>query len=329
MKPRWLLVLAVFVLMVVPAAAQQGTNSTGAGESSKSLASPQEVDALFPTARGQHEKMSAWERAALTSRGATPSHSSAAALASTSPDQSPMAVNDDKWEIIFAPYLYLPGIDGNMGVGRASSVPLDISAGSILENFQFGFMGRFEVRKRRWGGIFEASYVKLGASVPMTGAVIGTERVTDAEFEMTMLEGFLSYRPYQSDKTSVDLFGGARYWDMDIDLDITGPLLSESLTRGERWADPVFGVRVVHFVSNRWFIPVRGDLGGFGGVGKTSDFTWNIQGGIGFQANKHFSLVMQYKAIGVDFDNDKQGTPDFFAFDAIQHGPLFGFVFKF
>jgi hypothetical protein len=216
-----------------------------------------------------------------------------------------------------------------MGVGHVTAAPLDLSASTILENFQFGGMGHFELRKGRWGGMFDFIYVELGASIPTTGVVVGVDRVTDVEFEQTMLEGFLSYRVYRSDRTAVDLFGGVRYWDMDMDLEFTGPLTTVAVKRGERWADPVFGVRVLHFVSDRWFLPLRGDLGGFGGVGRTSDFTWNIQGGLGFQANKHLALVMQYKAIGVDFDNDKEGTVDFFAFDAIQHGPVLGFVFKF
>lgn len=241
----------------------------------------------------------------------------------------PPVAGEDEWEVIFAPYLFFGSIDGDMGVGRATSVPLNVKAGDVLQKFQFGFMGRFEVRKGRWGGMFEASYIELGDSISMTGTLPGTERVTDAEFEQTMLEGFLTYRVHRTDKTSVDLFGGVRYWDMDIDLQITGPLITEDLTRGERWTDPVFGVRVIHFISDRWFIPLRGDLGGFGGKGATSDFTWNVQAGIGFQANKHMFLVVQYKALGVDFDNDKLGTPDFFAFDAITHGPVLGLGLKF
>ncbi len=327
-KPVVLIALAVLALLC-PVAYADGGEANGNSDDQAVVPAPgekQKPDSsieLFPTAGREAGSKSLWARAGTT-RPASGLASSAGG-----PAVAPAGSTDDKWEIMFAPYLYLPGIDGDIGVGRATSVPINVKAGDILEQFQFGFMGRFEVRKGPWGGIFEASYVELGASVPMAGAIIGTERVTDAEFEVTMLEGFLSYRPYQSDKTSVDLFGGARYWDMDLDLAVTGPLLSESLSRGERWADPVFGVRVIHFVSDRWFIPVRGDLGGLGGAGKTSDFTWNIQGGIGFQPNKHVALVMQYKALSVDFDNDQQGTPNFFAFDAIQHGPLLGFVFKF
>lgn len=250
-----------------------------------------------------------------------------AAVGNPSPSSS--VSSDDKWEVIFAPYLMLASINGTIGVGRVNAAPLDIGAGSILKSLQFGGMGRFELRNGHWGGIFEASYVKLGDSISTTsGGIVPVERVTDAEFEQTMLEAFLSYR-LGTDETRVDVFGGARYWDMDVDLQVTGPLGTSAFTRGDRWADPVFGVRVIHFLSDKWFIPVRGDIGGFGRVGATSAFTWNIQGGVGYQFNKHFSLITQYKALGDDFDNGKGGTPDFFRYDAIQHGPVFGLAFKF
>lgn len=228
-----------------------------------------------------------------------------------------------------APYLWFGSLDGDAGVGRAGTMPVDVNAGSILKKFQFGFMGRFEVRKGAWGGMFEVMYLELGDTISMTGALPGTERVTDAEFEQTMVEAFLFYRVHRAEKTSVDLFGGARYWDVDIDLQVTGPLITESLSRGERWADPVVGVRVIHFLSDKWFLPARGDIGGFGRVGATSAFTWNLQAGIGYQANKHMFLVIQYKALGVDFDNGRHGTADFFAFDAVTHGPLIGLGLRF
>jgi hypothetical protein len=309
-----------------PAAAQESADTpvTNVVRLNDKALFPLDTLSLFPEPTGRQVSPEALWSPVRMSRSASGLASSAASVSA-----SPPVTAEDRWEIIFAPYLYLASLNGDMGVGRATSVPLDVRAGTILENFEFGFMGHFEIRKGRWGGMFDASYVELGASIPTTGAVIGVERITDVEFEQTTIEAFLSYRVYRSDRTAVDLFGGVRYWDMDLDLEITGPLMTEAVKRGERWADPVFGVRIVHFVSDRWFLPLRGDLGGFGGVGATSDFSWNLQGGVGFQANKHIALVMQYKALSVDFDNDKQGTADFFAFDAIQHGPVLGFVFKF
>ncbi len=327
-KPVVVIALAVLALLC-PVAYADGGEASGNASDAAVVQAPderQKADSsieLFPKAGLEAGGRSLWARAGTTrsASGLTNSASSVPA--------SPQVTDEDKWEVIIAPYLYLSGVNGDLGVGRVTSAPLDVSASAILEAFQIGGMGHFELRKGRWGGMFDIIYVELGASIPTTGAVTGADRVTDVEFEMTTAEAFLSYRVHRTDKTAVDLFGGARYWDMDLDLAVTGPVVSEAIKRGERWADPVFGVRVIHFVSDRWFLPLRGDLGGFGGVGSTSDFSWNLQGGVGFQANKHFALVMQYKAIGVDFDNDQQGTADFFSYDAIQHGPVLGLVFKF
>ena len=79
-------------------------------------------------------------------------------------------------------------------------------------------------------------------------------------------------------------------------------------------------------VAEDWFLTARGDVGGFG-VG--SDFSWNAQAGVGYEVSTLFTLVAQYRALGVDFNNDKAGTADYLLYDTITHGPLVGFVFRF
>jgi hypothetical protein len=54
----------------------------------------------------------------------------------------------------------------------------------------------------------------------------------------------------------------------------------------------------------------------------------NVQGGVGYDLSEWFSLVAQYKALGVDFSNDDSGL-DFFSYDTVTHGPVLGFVFRF
>jgi hypothetical protein len=240
-----------------------------------------------------------------------------------SPSASPAASDNDKWEVIFAPYLFLASINGDIGTGRVGTTDVSFDASTVLQKLQFAFMGEFELRKGHWGGMFNLMYVNLGNDITTP-----TGGVADADLEQTMLEGFLSYR-LGSERTFVDLYGGVRYWDMDSDLSVVGPLGSGFVSRGDRWADPIFGARVVHFISKKWFIPARGDIGGFGALGRTSHFTWNVQGGIGYEINKMFAIAFQYKALGDDYDNGQAGTVDFFEYDAIQYGPLFAFVFRF
>ncbi len=98
------------------------------------------------------------------------------------------------------------------------------------------------------------------------------------------------------------------------------PLFEGAVNRGENWTDPVIGTRLRHNFTNKAFLIANGDIGGFG---VNSDFSWNIQGGLGYEFSERFALL------SVDFDNGKDGTPDFFAYDTKTHGPLIGFVFRF
>ena len=51
-------------------------------------------------------------------------------------------------------------------------------------------------------------------------------------------------------------------------------------------------------------------------------------GSVGYDESRLFTLVAQYKALGVDCENDAAGTPDFLLYDTITHGPLHGSVFR-
>jgi len=98
-----------------------------------------------------------------------------------------------------------------------------------------------------------------------------------------------------------------------------------ALDLGDSWIDPVVGGRLVQDLTDAWFLILRGDVGGFG-VG--SSFSWNALGGIGYEVSSLFSVVAQYRALGVDFENDESGF-DFLSYDTTTHGPLIGFVFRF
>jgi hypothetical protein len=146
----------------------------------------------------------------------------------------------------------------------------------------------------------------------------------DINVDEVIAEALLSRR-FDAPGRRVDLFAGVRYWDLDLDLDLVA-LPGAALDLGERWVDPLVGGRLVKDVAEDWFVSVRGDIGGFG-VG--SGFSWNVQGGVGYEVSSLFSLVLQYKALAVDFENDKAGTADFLSYDTTTHGPLLGFVFRF
>ena len=52
-------------------------------------------------------------------------------------------------------------------------------------------------------------------------------------------------------------------------------------------------------------------------------------GGVFWDTSDSFSLALLYRALSVDYNTGDKGTPSYFAYDAITHGPVIGFVFRF
>lgn len=222
------------------------------------------------------------------------------------------------WNFVIAPYFVGANINGTSQIGRLPATDLDVGTDTILKNLHFGGMIRLEAQyQQRFGALIDIAYMKLGAATdtPLTGG-----RVRIGVRQM-IAEGMLSYRFFQNDRTWLEAIAGTRYWNVTLDVNANGTIAGNfSRDWGDDWWDPVIGARVFHQVNQRWSTNLRGDIGGFG-VG--SDFSWNLQGGIGYHFNDIWSAHAQYKALGVNFKNGKSGVESF-SYDTITHGPLIG-----
>ena len=45
--------------------------------------------------------------------------------------------------------------------------------------------------------------------------------------------------------------------------------------------------------------------------------------------SQSIDLDLQYKAIWVDYETGSRGSPGYFQYDTVAHGPVIGFVFSF
>lgn len=116
--------------------------------------------------------------------------------------------------------------------------------------------------------------------------------------------------------------GGVRWWDIDVELKANGTKLVENKPD---WVDPVVGAPWTPAISKKWNMILKADVGGFG---VSSDFTWNMQGGFSWDATDYLTLVLQYRALSVDYSTGTTGTPNRFTYDTITHGPLIGLAFR-
>ncbi len=228
----------------------------------------------------------------------------------------------DDWNFVVAPYLLVPSISGDASLGRIDNAEVDISGSDILKSLDLGGMLQVEARHSSGWGVM-LNYAFMDLSHDLSGP-LGFTKV-DTDIFQGVLEGFASYRfGYQGG--TVDLYGGARWWDIGLDLKATTPLGRANYSRDEDWVDPVIGARWIPRISETLRLLIQGDVGGFGAA---SDFTWCAQAGVLWDVSAGTSLAVLYKALGVNYQSGGRGTPSFFEYDTVTQGPLLGVIFRF
>ncbi len=234
---------------------------------------------------------------------------------------TPSRCTAQDWDFVVAPYLLVPSITGDASLGRINDADVDISGSDILSTLELGAMLQLEARHSSgYGVMLNYAFMDLGKDL---SGPLGYVDV-DTDIFQGMLEGFGTYR-FNYDGGTVDLYGGARWWHIGLDLDASTPFGDVSYSRNEDWVDPVIGIRWAPRLSDSFRLLLQGDVGGFGAA---SDFTWCAQAGVLWDVSSGTSVALLYKALGVDYQTGTRGNRSFFEYDTITQGPLLGLVFR-
>ena len=227
----------------------------------------------------------------------------AVAIAFTSP-----AAQAEDWQYDLYVYGLGAAMDGTVGIGPVDGA-VDVSFSDILDNLELGFMGSFRARKDDWAVTVDAIFMGLGAA----------NQLVDIDVDQLVLEVDASYR-----FTEVfEVLFGLRYVDVDTDLDFTGPLDTRASV-GDRWVDPVVGLRLEAPMGDKWVFAGRLDVGGFG-VG--TDFSFQAALHLGYRLGESATLTLGFRYIDMDYE-DGTGL-DRFKYDIATSGPQVGVVFHF
>lgn len=234
-----------------------------------------------------------------------------------------IAAEEDDWQFTVEPYLMGTNIEGDTRLGRPTGVDVDVDFGDILENLEAAFMINGSVyHKSGWGILVDYGFMKLGKDT--SGPVGG---IIDAEVRQGVLETFIA-KQFSLQQASLEFYTGIRWWDNDIDVSVDPAIRQGSVTLSvdEDWVDPVVGSQLTMGITERFDLIFRGDVGGFG---ISSDFTALIAAGVHCRLTELISLDLRYKAIWVDYETGTEGTPGYFSYKTVTHGPILGVIFNF
>ena len=260
------------------------------------------------------------------------------------------------WEFRVTPYAWAPSVNGDVTV-RGQTADIDMSFWDLFDSGNSGaeldslaaLMGYLEARNGRWGiygdivwGKFDFSGNSVRQRNPIANLNVSARTKAGLDYEITMAESGVTYEVAKwagtSSATALDLLGGARYWNQELDLSLAvdasvdlGKLgLDRSGSRAVArsgtldWVDPFVGLRVRHQLAPGRELQFLGDIGGFG-VG--SDLTWQLFAGYGFdlwQSNLHG--IIGYRALAVDYNQDSGTNKN--NLDLTLHGPVVGLSFR-
>lgn len=227
------------------------------------------------------------------------------------------------WEFSFEAYLLGSAIEGDTSIGLIQNAALDVGFDDILENLDMGAMLHFEaIKNNRWGFYLDYGFMDLSGGTQ--SSLGGTVK---AEVRQGVLEAVVFRRFSPADYT-IDIYGGVRWWDNDVDIDVNSVLFpgTTNVSIEKDWIDAIVGARLFKPISENYTLTSQLDLGGFE---LESNFTASGSVGIQYQVSDSIIVDLRYKATWVDYERGSIGSPGSFAYDTVTHGPLLGVIFKF
>ncbi|MGC2526411.1 MAG: hypothetical protein WA639_01590 [Candidatus Acidiferrum sp.] len=263
---------------------------TNASSSTGSAANPATADAVTPADP---------EPAAATPNG------SAVATAASSASES-------DWHFTVSPYLWFPGVHGNVGGPNGEQVGFSATPGDLLSNVRIGLMGVIEPRYKRIVMPLDIFWIRLGddRALPNTPSQ-GVANLRATEFFLTQKIG---YRLIDSERIKIDALAGFRYWHFGENVSFTTNTLNFS--GSQNWVDPVVGGRITGILLPKVEVTVGGDVGGWG-VGSQIDY--QAFGLVGYRIKPALALQVGYRYLYFDYRRSS-GT----YFDTATSGVLFG-----
>jgi hypothetical protein len=217
---------------------------------------------------------------------ATPGGGSAAAAASTAPESD--------WHFTVSPYLWFPGVHGNIAGPNGREIGFSASPGDLLSHFRIGLMGAVEPRYKRIVMPLDMMWIRLGddRSLPNTPGQ-GVANLHATEFFLAQKVG---YRVIDSDRLKIDALAGFRYWYFGENLSFTTNTLNFSGVQS--WVDPLVGGRITGILTPKVEVSIGGDVGGWG-VGSQIDY--QIFGLLGYRIKPAMALQVGYRYLYFDY----------------------------
>lgn len=237
---------------------------------------------------------------------------------------------DAQWVINFAPYFWMPSVDGNATVGRFTN-NVDASFHDILTHADvLGAMGHLNIQHGPIGMFIDGVYADGSTSFTASQGNLSTQNTVD--FRISTIDFGAAYQVFSQDidkhKMTLGILGGGRYTNFKQTVGIAGlgPFgITKEIGGTAEWIEPIVGGRASIGMTDNMSLLLYGDVGGFN-VGY-ADLSWKARGVINWNISKNVALVAGYQFYYLNYTKGSGSSRN--GFDGLMQGPILGVNFTF
>ena len=160
---------------------------------------------------------------------------------------------------------------------------MDISASDAFSDTEASLAFVFEGKKGKHGFLTDFLYSDMRAN---TALIDGHPVTLDSISKTTLFSAAYMYELYHNESTVVDVYGGARYWQIDTDLSLN--VVLSNIGHKESWIDPLIGIKGRMTLGESHFYVVGSAT--VGGFGAGSDLFYDLSTHLGYQWSTHRTI---------------------------------------
>lgn len=242
-------------------------------------------------------------------------------------DKSPIPEISNEFRFALTPYLWMPGISGNLDYNNVQRVHSHLNGSKILDNLSVGGMLDGEVHYGRFGLMGNAMYAKLsskGSKSYLKDQALTVDSNTSAWMGIYTVAG--TYTAYVDKSVYVDLLAGARFLNLNSKVRLDASVAGTPFTGDRTLYSPVSATDGIGGLKGRarisdsnFYVPFYVDAGGGSSVAK---FTSQQVLGVGY-AFQYVDLSLVYSNLYYSMSNKQISS--YFS----MSGPALAATFRF
>lgn len=222
---------------------------------------------------------------------------------------SPIPEVSDAFRFAVTPYLWAPGITGNVDYENIQRVHTHLNSNKVLSNLAVGGMLDGEVHYGHWGLMGNGVFAKLsnnGSKSYLQDQALTVDSSLDAWMGIYTVAG--TYTAYASKSTYIDALAGVRFLNLNAKVSLDASVANTPYQYGKTLYSSVHASDAIAGVKGRfrlgessWYVPFYLDAGGGSAISK---FTSQQTLGIGY-AFEAVDLSLVWNNLYYSLSNDK------------------------